>query len=75
MHAPVRATSLPNADIVGRAWVTSYFGGIKKDFQLTKSLKANVQLLYNLYNPEKKSPYTNRFNVRTGFEFPLKKNR
>jgi hypothetical protein len=73
MNAPVRATPLANSDIVGRAWIVSYFGGIKKDFQLTKSFKANVQMLYNIYNPEKRSPYTNRFNVRMGFELPLKK--
>ncbi len=30
-------------------------------------------MLYNLYNPEKKSPYANRFNVRMGLELPLKK--
>lgn len=74
MNSPVRATPLANADIVGRAWIASYFGGIKKDFQLSKSFKANVQMLYNLYDPEK-SPYANRFNVRMGFELPLKKKR
>jgi hypothetical protein len=31
-----------------------YFVGIKKDFQLTKHLNGNVQMLYNLYNLEKR---------------------
>lgn len=73
MNSPLRATQHPSSDIVSRGWVASYFGGIKKDFQLTKHLKGHVQMLYNLYNPEKTSPYTNRFNARMGFELPLKK--
>lgn len=73
MNTPIRATPMASSDIVGRAWVASYFGGIKKDFQLTKRLKGNVQMLYNLYNPDKRSPYTNRFNARMGIKLPLKK--
>ncbi|WP_276373027.1 hypothetical protein [Chryseolinea sp. H1M3-3] len=73
MRSPLRATPLRGSDIVGRGLVASYFAGIKKDFQLSKTLKGNVQMIYNLYNPEKKSPYINRFNVRMGLELPLKK--
>jgi hypothetical protein len=73
MNSPLRATPLLSSDVVGRGWVVSYFGGIKKDFNLTKHLKGNVHMLYNLYNPDKRSPYVNRFNVRMGFELPLKK--
>lgn len=73
MNAPVRATPLMASEIVGRDWVWSYFAGIKKDFQFSKGLKANVQTLYNLYNPDKRSPYTTRLNIRMGFEVPIKK--
>jgi hypothetical protein len=56
-----------------RSWVWSTFAGVKNVFNFSKHVKGNVQVLYNLYNPEKISPYTNRLNVRFGFEFPLKK--
>jgi hypothetical protein len=58
----------------GRAWVWSYFAGVKKSFALSKVMKGNVQVLYNLYNPYKRSPYMSQLNIRMGFEFPVKKN-
>jgi hypothetical protein len=73
MNSPLRATPIAGSDIVGRGWVTSYFGGIKKDFQVSKKLKGHVQMLYNLYNPAKASPYMNRLNARMGIELPAKK--
>ena len=60
-------------DTSGRRWVGSSFAGIKNVFTFSKSVKGQVQVLYNLYNPDKLSPYSNRLNVRFGFEFPLKK--
>src|SRR5260221_1683222 len=53
----------------GRQWVWSYFVGLKKDYRLSKSVMGNVQILYNLYNPHKMSPYASNFNVRMGFAF------
>ena len=32
-----------------------------------------MQFMYNLYNPEHRSPYAGRLNVPFGFEFPLRK--
>jgi hypothetical protein len=59
-------------DASGRRWVWSSFAGIKNVFTFSKAVKGQVQVLYNLYNPDKLSPYSNRLNVRFGFEFPMK---
>ena len=66
---------LGNTDPASRQWVWSYFGGIKRDFKFSKFVMGNVQLMYNLYNPEHRSPYVSRLNIRMGFEFPMKKKR
>jgi hypothetical protein len=57
----------------GRQWVKSYFAGLKKDFRYSNSIMGNVQVLYNIHNPHHMSPYVSNFNVRMGFEFPIKK--
>ena len=57
------------------SWVWSAFAGLKKDYQFTKGLRGNFQILYNLYDDHYNSPYADRLTVRTGFEFPLKKKR
>ncbi|MBL7877995.1 MAG: hypothetical protein JNL53_20180 [Cyclobacteriaceae bacterium] len=59
----------------GRLWVWSSFAGIKNTFSLSKKVRGQVQILYNIYNPEKRSPYTSRLNVRFGVEYSLKKKR
>lgn len=69
-------TSLVNyADERGRAWIWSAFVGIKKQYKFSKHVKGNFQFLYNLYDDHDSSPYTQRFNVRFGFEFPMKKSK
>jgi predicted nucleic acid-binding Zn-ribbon protein len=74
MNAPVKPISFNGgSDLIGRAWIWSYFAGMKKDFQFSKHFKGNVQTLYNIYNPHNKSPYTNRLNIRMGFEIPISK--
>lgn len=60
-------------DVGQRQWVWSYLLGIKKDFTFSPGFLGNVQFVYNLYDPHGWSPYLNRFNVRFGLEFPLKK--
>jgi hypothetical protein len=60
-------------DIGKRKNVWSFMAGVRKDFSLSSHVLGNVQFMYNLYDPHKESPYLNRFNVRFGFEFPLKK--
>jgi hypothetical protein len=56
-----------------RTWITSVFGGIKKEFTVYKSVKGNSELLYNLRDKDGMSPYADKVNVRFGFEFPIKK--
>ena len=56
-----------------REWVWSAFVGIKKDFGVMKFIRGNTEVMYNLYDPQNKSPYTDRLVVRFGFEFPVKK--
>lgn len=74
MNAPVHRTPV-SIEITGRDRIWSYFAGLKKDFQFSPHLRATVQTLYNVYNPKKRSPYTDRLNVRISFEFPLKKSK
>jgi hypothetical protein len=68
---------VPSATIgpenAGRQWVPSYLAGVKKDFRYSSHVIGNVQLLYNLYNPNHMSPYLSKFNVRMGIEFPAKR--
>ncbi|MFN7188304.1 MAG: hypothetical protein ACK5VK_09300, partial [Cyclobacteriaceae bacterium] len=73
LNAQVTSPYLKQQDVTGRAWVWSYFAGMKQSFNYSKSLKGNVQMMYNLYNPEKRSPYVSRLNVRIGIEIPMKK--
>lgn len=61
------------SDNLNREWVWSAFIGIKKDFTVYKNIKGNTEALYNLYDPQNKSPYQDRFSIRFGFEFPIKK--
>lgn len=56
-----------------RDWVWSYFVGIKQDFRISKKVNGNAQLLYNVYDPRRESPYSDRISLRFGFEFPYKK--
>jgi hypothetical protein len=55
-----------------RTWVWSAFAGIQRDYTFYKNIRGNVQFLYNLYDPDN-SPYLERFNMRMGFEFPMKR--
>ena len=56
-----------------REWVPGIFGGIKKSYTIVKNLKGTVAVLYNLYNPDYKSPYGDRLMTRFGFEYSIKK--
>ena len=71
---PLQLVKNPS-DNGNREWVWSAFVGIKKDFTVYKNIKGNTEALYNLYDPQSKSPYQDRFVVRFGFEFPMKKKR
>lgn len=71
MNAFVSPYNSPDPPV--RKWVWSWMAGIKKEFQVSKKTLGNIQVLYNFYNPGKQSPYVSEFNIRMGFEFPLKK--
>jgi hypothetical protein len=58
-----------------RTWVWSYFEGVMNTLSISKNVNANVQVIYNIYDPMRRSPYISRLNVRIGFAFPLKKKR
>lgn len=71
MNAFVRE-SIQTPDAGKREWVPAVLAGLKKDYRITKSLRGTALLLYNFYNPDFKSPYGDRLNVRFGFEYRIK---
>jgi hypothetical protein len=72
MNTPIRQAGNFTGEYTDRAWVWSYMTGLKTSFSLSKNIKGNTQLLYNLINPDGKSPYANRLNLRMGIEIALK---
>jgi hypothetical protein len=54
-------------------WVYSMMTGLKKEFRLTKQLKGTSYLLYNIFDPNHKSPYVDRLNARFGVEYKIRK--
>lgn len=72
MNTLIPASSITSTD-ASRQWVWSVFVGLKKDYRFAGRVKGNMQVLYNLYDDHYNSPYTDKLNVRLGFEFPMKK--
>jgi hypothetical protein len=60
-------------DVGSRNWVMIYMAGLKKEFTFLPRVVGNVQFMYNFYDPKHYRIYPSRFNVRFGFEFPLKR--
>lgn len=54
-------------------WVYSMMTGLKKEYRLTKKLKGTAYLLYNIFDPNHKSPYVDRLNARFGIEYKIRK--
>ncbi|MBX2969803.1 MAG: hypothetical protein KF803_10575 [Cyclobacteriaceae bacterium] len=69
MNTPVRIP--PSQDFATQEWVWSAMAGLKKEYRISKSLRGNAQVLYNLFNPHYKSPYTDRLNMRIGIEYKI----
>ncbi|MBS1489103.1 MAG: hypothetical protein JSS93_01090 [Bacteroidetes bacterium] len=65
--------SYNSPDAGKRKWVWSWMAGMKKEFRYSKKLMGNVQVLYNLFDKNHRSPYVSKFSLRMGFEIPLKK--
>jgi hypothetical protein len=60
-------------DIPERKWIFNYSAGIKKDFSVYKRVLGNAQFMYSVYKTHPFSTYPNRFNIRFGFEYRMKK--
>jgi hypothetical protein len=73
MNTPVRIP--PSQDFATQEWVWSAMAGLKKEYRISKTLRGNAQVLYNLFNPHYKSPYTDRLNIRIGVEYVIPKPR
>lgn len=73
LNVPVhlRQAGAPIGD--GRQWLWGAMAGIKKEYKITRFLRGNVQLLYNIYSPYFRSPYETRLNMRLGFEVMMRK--
>jgi hypothetical protein len=71
MNTPVRTP--PDLSYNHREWVWSAMAGIKKEYRISKSLRGNAQVLFNLFDPYYKSPYTDKLNMRTGVEYRIPK--
>lgn len=56
-----------------RHWLWSAFVGFKREYTFVGTVRGNVQVLYNIYDDHNNSPYSERLNVRMGFEFPMKR--
>jgi len=69
---PPRYKTAPQDD-GRREWVWGVFTGIKKEYSFIGNVKGNVQLMYNLYDPDSRSPYGDRLIARMGFEYTIKK--
>ncbi len=54
-------------------WVYSMMTGLKKEYRMTKKLKGTAYLLYNIFDPNHKSPYVDRLNARFGVEYKVRK--
>lgn len=62
----------PNYNESHREWVPGIFAGLKKDYTIYKRLKGTAFVLFNLYNPDYKSPYGDRLMTRFGLEYSFK---
>jgi hypothetical protein len=62
-----------NADPDSREWVYSTMAGVKKEYRFLGKVKGTMMLLYNLHDPQHRSPYVDKLMVRFGFEFARKK--
>jgi hypothetical protein len=71
LNAPVRVP--PDFKYARHEWVWSLMAGIKKEYRLSESLRGNMQVLYNVFDPHHKSPYIDRLNVRMGVEYIIKR--
>ncbi|RAW01106.1 hypothetical protein DQQ10_12825 [Pseudochryseolinea flava] len=74
MNAPVPPMiQRMSGDYSNRQWVPGAFVGIKKDYKFFGRVRGTSMVMLRLFHYEHKSPYSDVVNVRTGFEFPMRK--
>ncbi len=73
MNTPLKQKNLMSDISPGRDWVWSALVGVKQKYPIYKKLKGNAQLMYNVFDRDHRSPYTDRVNFRIGIELTLKK--
>ncbi|MCZ8217583.1 MAG: hypothetical protein O9262_15170, partial [Cyclobacteriaceae bacterium] len=69
------AENITNADVGQREWVPAILAGMKQEYKIYKNLKGTAFVLYNFYNPDYKSPYGDRLNMRFGLEYAISNRR
>lgn len=73
MNTPLKQKTILSDGSPGRDWVWSALVGVKQKYPIYKKLKGNAQLMYNLFDRDHRSPYTDRVNFRIGLELTIKK--
>jgi hypothetical protein len=73
MNTPLKQKYLTADLSPQRDWVWSVLIGVKQKYPIYKKLKGNAQLMYNIFDRDHRSPYTDRVNFRIGLELTLKK--
>jgi hypothetical protein len=73
LNAIIPPLLISSSDKGKRDWEWSILVGLKKDFKIFKSVTGNVQTMYRLWSDYDKVPFPDRLNIRTGFEFPMRR--
>lgn len=73
MNGPLKSINPQVEQPYNREWVWSAMAGVKQRYPIYKKLKGNAQVMYNLVDPNHRSPYVDRVNFRLGLEFTLKR--
>lgn len=73
INTPVKPINLAIEQPQTRDWVWSALVGVKQKYPIYKKLKGNAQVMYNLFDPNHRSPYVERLNFRIGMEYTIRK--
>ncbi len=73
MYTPEKHRNPVSDYVAERSWVWGVLVGIKQKYPIYKKLMGNAQVMYNIFDKDHRSPYTDRVNFRIGLEFTMKK--
>lgn len=73
MYTPEKHRNPVSDYVAERTWVWGVLVGVKQKYPIYKKLMGNAQLMYNIFDKDHRSPYTDRVNFRIGLELTLKK--